>query len=191
MITSKPIYMGIDYSMTSPAVCVWDGFSEFSFGNCRLYALTPSRKFTGKFLHNINITLNDYNKDDNNLRFDLISNWVDEIRIKYKVSEVFLEGYAMGASGRVFHIGENTGILKHKLFNAGVKISVIPPTVVKKFATGKGNANKEKMNEVFSVENSLNLKKILNQTDKQWNPSCDIIDAFYILKTGLLQNEII
>ena len=33
---------------------------------------------------------------------------------KPKVNQVYLEGYSMGSRGRVFHIAENTGVLKQK-----------------------------------------------------------------------------
>ncbi len=48
-----------------------------------------------------------------------------------------LEGYSFGSKGKVFHIAENTGILKYKIHNMGVPLEVIPPTTVKKFATGQ------------------------------------------------------
>lgn len=60
----------------------------------------------------------------------------------------------------------------------------VTPTVIKKFATGKGNADKERMQEVFEAENSIRLKAELNMTEKQWNPSSDIIDAYWICKYG-------
>ena len=91
----------------------------------------------------------------------------------------------MGSSGRVFNIAENTGILKYRFWNLGIKYAIVPPTVIKKFATGKGNANKERMQEVFESEHSIRLKEELKQTEKQWNPSSDIIDAYYICKYGV------
>ena len=58
---------------------------------------------------------------------------------------VALEDYAFAAKGRVFHIAENTGILKYKLFQQGIPLETISPSAVKKNATGKGNADKEMM----------------------------------------------
>ena len=124
-------------------------------------------------------------------RFDYISNWAINILDHYPIKKVYLEGYAYGARGQVFNIGENTGLLKHKIWNAGYDYDVIQPSMIKKFATGKGNANKEKMNESFESETSINIRDILSQTEKQWNPSSDLIDAYYILKTGLSNDAII
>jgi hypothetical protein len=44
------------------------------------------------------------------------------------------------------------------------------------------------MQLVFEQENSIRLKDELNMTEKQWNPSSDLIDAYYICKYGY-QNE--
>jgi hypothetical protein len=54
-----------------------------------------------------------------------------------------------------------------------------------KFATGKGNAYKERMQEVFEESNDIRLKEELHMTDKQWNPSSDLIDAYWICKYGV------
>ena len=63
-------------------------------------------------------------------------------------------------------------------------VTGVPPTVIKKFATGKGNADKAKMQDAFMQENNIDLKHELKMTEKQWNPSSDIIDAYYICKYG-------
>ena len=56
-----------------------------------------------------------------------------------------IEDYSFGSKGRVFNLAENCGLLKYMLFKKGYRFFTVPPTVVKKFATGKGNANKEAM----------------------------------------------
>ena len=40
------------------------------------------------------------------------------------------------------------------------------------------------MQEAFFSETGINIKGILNLTEKQWNPSSDVIDSFYIMKKG-------
>jgi len=64
-------------------------------------------------------------------------------------------------------------------------VITVAPTAIKKFATGKGNANKEKMQDAFINETGVNLKEQLNMTEKQWNPSSDIIDAYYVCKYAI------
>lgn len=54
-----------------------------------------------------------------------------------------IESYAFGAKGsRAYQIGELGGIIKYQLADKHHKPSYIPPSAVKKFATGKGNAKK-------------------------------------------------
>ncbi len=97
-----------------------------------------------------------------------------------------LEGYAMGAKGQVFNIGENTGILKHYIqVIEGWELTTYAPSAVKKFATEKGNANKEKMYEHFIKETGLDLEKIFGfdiNPEKINGPISDVVDAYYIAK---------
>ena len=38
-------FAGVDYSMTSPAVCVFEGDDEFDFSGCRIYYYTDKAKY--------------------------------------------------------------------------------------------------------------------------------------------------
>lgn len=55
---------------------------------------------------------------------------------------VAIEGYAYGANARQHALGELGGILKLAMRLKRQDFVVVPPTVLKKFATGKGNADK-------------------------------------------------
>ena len=90
-----------------------------------------------------------------------------------------MEDYAYAATGRVFHIAENMGILKYELKSKGFNYTTIPPTVIKKFATQKGNASKDLMLESFQKE-----KSTLNLIQDSGNPASDIIDSYFICKYG-------
>lgn len=59
--------------------------------------------------------------------------------------QVIYEGYAMGAKGRVFHIGELGGVFAVLLYEQGISVAIIPPTCLKQLITGKGNADKAAM----------------------------------------------
>lgn len=64
---------------------------------------------------------------------------------KHEPNLVYLEGYSYGSKGKsVMQIGELGGLLRKRLFLYG-PYKEIPPSVVKKFATGKGNSKKEDM----------------------------------------------
>lgn len=60
---------------------------------------------------------------------------------------VFMEGYAYGAKGHVFDIAECTGIVKYQFFHYGdgLRYVIVPPTLLKKYLTGKGVAPKDVM----------------------------------------------
>jgi crossover junction endodeoxyribonuclease RuvC len=59
---------------------------------------------------------------------------------------VILEGYSFGSRGRAtFSSGELGGIVRLLLFKNNIKTLIAPPTSLKKFITGKGNAPKSDM----------------------------------------------
>ena len=69
-----------------------------------------------------------------------------------------------------------------------LKFQTFPPTVIKKFATGKGNANKELMYEAFKYEllTPNDLKEQLTPKAKKIiNPISDIVDSYFIAKAGV------
>jgi Holliday junction resolvasome RuvABC endonuclease subunit len=57
---------------------------------------------------------------------------------------VAIEGYSFGSKGRaVFNIGELGGVVRLMLFREGIPFVEVPPSNIKMYATGKGNANKD------------------------------------------------
>lgn len=176
---------GLDYSMTSPAICFYDDTDgEMKFQNCRTYYLTQVRKYD-TIVKNMVGKYFEYTHDLD--RYDKISTFFIERILERNIDRVYVEGYSMGSKGRVFNIAENTGILKYRLWKYGVQCESVAPTVIKKFATGKGNADKEKMQTAFAEQNGIDIKFELGMTAKQWNPSSDIIDAYWICKYGYQQ----
>lgn len=176
------IIAGIDYSYTSPAVCIHKG-ADWSYTNCIFYYLTQK----DKHLVNTKILKGSIYPSwkQQEERFSNLSSWAAKHLTDENVSSAMLEGYAFGAGskGLVFQIGENTGRLKSTLWEKSIPFQVTPPTVIKKFATGKGNANKEKMWESFKSETNINLFDLLGQEEgKHWNPVSDIVDSYFIAK---------
>jgi Holliday junction resolvasome RuvABC endonuclease subunit len=175
------IIAGVDYSLTSPSVCVFTG-DTWDWKQCKFYYLAKRAKSIvtdGQFF---GTEYPEFTCDAH--RYDNLGNWVYNIVSAAGVEEVFIEGYAFGATGRVFQIAENTGMLKHALWRHKIPFDTFPPTVIKKFASGAGNANKEKMYEAFLAETGMNIRERLDLPEKQWNPLSDIVDAYYIAKKG-------
>lgn len=171
--------VGIDYSLTSPAICVMD--ESFDYDKCQFYFLTSKKKNTGSISKNITgYEHKEYN--DPIERFTNISEWALEI-IK-DADYITIEGYSFGSKGQgLFQIAENCGILKYRLLENNQKYRTIVPSVVKKKATGKGNADKEKMYEQFTNDHKKDLMKLFDM-NKLSNPVTDIIDSYYIGKFG-------
>ena len=143
------IVAGIDYSMTSPAVCV----KNTETGELRFYSLSSaSKKFNGFFKHGLHSILIEEMPPHTSpmQRYDAISQWAMSKLISNSVETVSMEGYSMGSSsGMVFNIAENGGILKYKMFRAKIPFNMPSPTQVKKRFAGKGNAKKDDMCNMF------------------------------------------
>lgn len=173
-----PLLCGVDYSMTNPSICVVPK-GKFNFSFCQFQFLTDNKKYTGEFLNKQIVGYSHRPYSCQEERFANIATWALTV-IGAAVLTV-IEDYAMGAKGRVFHIGENTGILKHSLWKMNKRFVVEPPTVIKKFATGKGNANKDLMHESFLAETGIDMKGVFG-LDSTKSPVSDIVDSYYMAK---------
>jgi len=176
--------VGIDYSLNSPAICIAD--DNFEFDKCSFHFLTSKKKHIGKFGKNIfGYEIKDYNTPIE--RFTNISTWALDIIHKHKkdTAQVFIEGYSFGSKGQaVFQIAENCGILKYRLqMSPTMLYDTIVPSVVKKYASGKGNADKQLMYDSFKEHTKKDLMKMFDM-QKLNNPVTDIVDSYYIAKVG-------
>lgn len=182
------LYIGIDFSISSPCVCFWDSKKQHLFENCEFFFL-HSKPSISKINFPSNIFYSESSgSKDNSVRFSenakLLSTEIKKRLDIYKKSVIMLEGYSMGAKGRLFDIGEATGILKLFLSYENIKPIIVAPTQIKKLATGKGNANKFKMLERFfeintSLHNSDWTQVLITEKHIQ-PPLTDIVDSFFI-----------
>ena len=171
---------GIDYSLCGPAICITDLEDSFTFDKCQFYFLTNKKKHARRVKSNVTGEI--FSPYDGDMqRYETIADWAEE-----KVVGCFyigLEGYAYNATGRVFNIAENTGVLKYKLYTRSIPIEVISPSEVKKFATKKGNASKGLMYEKFLEETNVPLQAFFGSASKEVkSPVSDIVDAYFICK---------
>ena len=171
--------MGVDYSLSSPALCVFHGKGDWTVDDCTFYYFAKKNQLVFDKNFQASLYPKDYNGDTE--RFDLLSDWAMDVVKGREVKRACIEGYAFGAVGRVFNIAENCGILKHKLMKAKVPFTTPAPSEIKKFASGKGNCNKEVMYESFQAETGWDLRKRMF-CEKGWNPISDVVDAYYLAK---------
>ena len=176
--------VGIDYSLNSPAICI--AGDDFDFNKCSFHFLTSKKKHIGKFGKNIfGYEHKEYNTPIE--RFTNISSWALDIIHKQRedTAKVFIEGYSFGSKGQaVFQIAENCGILKYRLqLSPSILYDTVVPSVVKKFASGKGNADKQLMYDSFIKHTKQDLFKMFDM-GKLNNPVTDIVDSYYIAKVG-------
>jgi Holliday junction resolvasome RuvABC endonuclease subunit len=176
--------VGIDFSLNSPAICVSD--VSLKFEDCKFFYLTSKKKHIGNMMKNILGTEHTEYKNPIE-RFANLSTWALSIINKLTEPKIFIEGYSYGSKGQaVFQIAENGGILKYRLSQYDYRILV--PSVIKKFATGKGNADKQKMYEQFTKDTNTNLMKAFDIPTLN-NPITDIVDAYYITKKGYYESR--
>lgn len=181
------IIAGIDYSLTSPSICVHEG-DVWDHKNCKFYYLAKKKSTLIETNNFYGTEYPDFACDTQ--RYDNLSRWVLDICVKNKVEKCFIEGYSYGSVGRVFQIGENTGVLKHSMWSKSIPYDIFAPTEIKKYATTKGNSNKENMYTWFLEETKIDIRFLLDiKNEKVWNPISDIVDAYFIAKLGFHRNS--
>ncbi|QZI90522.1 hypothetical protein MYOV003v1_p0198 [Vibrio phage 207E48.1] len=181
-MTTPKIYAGIDYSMTSPAIAVWDSSTPFTFENIRFYNYYTVKKYEGTFGKHNNISiLMQEPYESNEERFRRLSLWAKAVLLQEHVTDASLEDYAMGAKGAVFHIGENTGILKQVLHQLKIPFTTPKPTEVKKKFCGKGNAKKPEMIDCFNKMFKVEFHQIIGAPKMDSKPVDDIVDGLAVL----------
>lgn len=200
------IFIGIDFSISSPAVCINDD-NKFSY-----YSLYRPGKLTKKEVIGIdvlkefkNLSLNinkpiveskNYQlRETNNLieaEF-LTDSIIEYIQSKIKDSEVKigLEGFSYGSTGnRLAELAGYNYLLRHKLIKNNYNFSIYSPKTIKAVA-GNGNYNKDQIAESYlNIIDDDELRIFLNDNKdtlfinrKYLKPIDDLIDAYFTMKT--------
>jgi len=180
--------IGIDYSLNSPAVCLL--YSERpEIENCIFSAIAKAKKHTNNPHPHLRIQeqreLRGMERYISNAK--LVSDMVIEcVAATGRMPHVFIEGYSFGSSGQaIFDIAENCGILKYQL-KRDWNIDVIPlaPSLVKKLASGKGNARKDQMYGAWIKAGGIDLMSFFDTKNLDSNPLSDIVDAYFVATAG-------
>jgi len=118
MTPSTPIVVGIDLSLTGTGIAHVDGSAE-------TYEPTADRESH----HGL-------------ARMDEIARYVDRATDMGDLELVVLEGLAFDAHDTKRQQAQLTGVVRHSLYRANKPFIVVPPTTLKKYATGTGQAKK-------------------------------------------------
>lgn len=202
--------IGIDFSINSTAVTIYDG-KEF-----RYYSFIPNYRPTLKgFLTHTKIDdiveIHSYLKNGNTkdpivdqsiklMNADRLSNRIIEV-LSDKIKDnprFFIEGFSFASKGNSFIdlITFNT-FMKAKIIQKwGDCITIISPKSLKKYYTGNGNSGKfEMLKSYFLKVNdklSLRLNELGLNRDEEFNipkPIDDLIDSISLCEWGLSQKD--
>lgn len=159
------VYAGIDQSLTGSGITIYkDGiYKYYLIESNKEKSDSPSIEYT--------------------MRLMRIRDKIKGILGVNGVTHAGIEGMSFGSNGRsVFELGGLSHLLREMLILTGRKFIVAPPTVVKKYWVGKGNAPKDAMIE--EAENrKLTIDIMKNYgTKKEPNMRYDdnVVDSFAI-----------
>lgn len=177
--------VGIDYSIRCPAVCIFEtneAQPQWYPENCQVHFLTEKKKHCYRITPNVmGHYMPLYREQDDTDRFSKISDWA--LGLLKEGDIIGIEDYAFSAQGMVYKIGENTGLLKYKLWSYKFQFECIMPSKIKKFFVSHGAADKTMMYNAFVQETGWNLDHhIKSRTRKITSPLSDIADSFAICK---------
>jgi len=169
------VIVAIDWSLTSPALCVWEG-GGMEMSNCKFYGLGKKPQQINS--NGLNITIDKYPDYKTAYgRYNSLVSWAMDIIVchsgmPHRGVNVVIENYAFNANGQITNIAECVGILKNTLYVLGYPTHTVSTSSVKKCLTGKGNASKDQIGELYPAPIGLRTGK---------SPWADCVDAFGVL----------
>lgn len=180
------VVAGIDLSLSCPAVCVVPVTTSSKItvplADVQIYYLTDTKS---RVIETPNIhgeLMGSWSSEAQ--RYESIADWVLGVVQRNNVAAIHLEAHALTTANPLSFIKlvENAALLKYLLYKEAIPVMTIPPSVIKKFATGRGNAKKDQMVARFEAEQGINLRQIfgLKSTAKTSSPLHDIVDSYYI-----------
>jgi len=155
----EQIFIGIDPSSTNTGVVILSASGEL-----KDYVLVSPNKtlnFDERVVYILKVLFEIFNKYNND-------------------AEIFvsMEGPALYGKGKRSELAMLAGAIYYFLKYNGVPIVIVPPSKLKKFATGNGRASKEEMGEAAP-------KKILQRFSKEFKKHDDLIDAYFLARSCL------
>lgn len=125
---STAIIVGIDPSLTATAVCPYS-LSRADQPRINVFSSKPAVGLRNRIA-----------------RYNTLADQVLAVVLLARPHAVFIEGPSFGSRGNAtLNLAEYRGVLSAALINAKQTVYEIPPSTLKLFITGKGNANKTAM----------------------------------------------
>lgn len=117
-------------------------------------------------------------------RFEYISNKLWEIRLKYVVSYISIEGLSFGSAGNATRdLAVLMGWIQSEIWEDGYWLET-PATTLKKYATGNGRAEKGDMLEALPEPFQQGLRDTYKKSGKSSGLQ-DIPDAYWLACKGV------
>lgn len=186
-------FAGIDYSITCPAITIIenDEFKHHYMMDCHnpksKSGIKNKQHIDAKFLDGL-VTAKGLTFYENNThRYLQIAAWATEICKGCSLVGIEEYAFSRGSAGLVFNLGENGGTLKAELYKAGIPFTTIENGIVKKLATGKGNADKAMMVSGYTKDTGIELSDIPHKNDKSLTPIGDIADSYFLARIAEME----
>ena len=103
-------------------------------------------------------------------------------RIEKIKPELVIYEYPFNVKGNGRVLLEFIGVFRYHCIKNGIPYLPLQQQRIKKYATGKGNATKEMMVEVFKKETGVDLKDLIQPKRKLGGPTTDITDSYFLCK---------
>jgi Holliday junction resolvasome RuvABC endonuclease subunit len=165
----KTICIGIDPSLNGTGIVVMENFKVLDYF------------FFTNIINNSKTKHAILNRETGIERLYIIQQWFYEFLNNYQPDYAAIENYAFGAKGNsVFQIGGLGEALRLCLYSSGIPYKEYEPARVKKYAIGKGNAEKSEM-VVAALKDGFDVSQYGKNGE-------DLADAYWIAQ--MLNNEI-
>jgi Holliday junction resolvasome RuvABC endonuclease subunit len=154
-LLSNTVYVGLDLSSTNSGMVILDYKS--SLKEHFLISPTKSKDFSSRVLETLRTIR------------PIIDKYITD---GYNI-EACIEGGALFGKGKRNELAMLNGCIYYMLLDKDIKTTLVPPSRLKKFATGNGRAGKGDMLEALPKSTS----QIFQTTYKKYD---DVVDAYFL-----------
>lgn len=142
--------MGIDQSINSTGICIDDD------SRLQYHLIVPKLTKKQKQLNDLktNVLLHVYNKTTLDLNLKEICSIIESIILNTRPDLISMENISFGSNGRVIDLAKLVGYILATCDKYNIPHIETPPTTIKKFAVGNGQAKKDIMVDAWATLDS-------------------------------------